>query len=167
MKQQQQINQILSPYNKSVNMAYSIILKHAKQLLSTLEREELRYSLEREDKSEPKVGTIIHEIINPLLYLRLECHPTNVFAIHYGFEQVLAVNHQYSKITSAFIRSIYKYTSKDIIETNIEDCVRTDWCINTCSEMYEYIEQSNKHHTFRQIKYKPATVRRKQMHAVA
>ncbi|MEN0054477.1 MAG: hypothetical protein AAGC65_12460 [Mucilaginibacter sp.] len=166
MKQQQTMNPILSPYNKSVSMAYALILKQAKQLLSTLEREELRFSLEREEKSAPIVGTIIHEIINPILYLRLECHSTNSFAIHYGFEEVLAFN-QYSKITSTFVRNIYRLTSKDLTETNIEDCVRTDWCINTCSEMYEYIEQSNKYHTFKQIRYKPATARRKQMHAVA
>lgn len=147
-------------------MAYYNILKQAKQLLSTLERDELRYSLEREDKATPKVGTIIHELINPLIYLRLECHPNEVLAIHYGFEQVLAVN-QYSKVTSTFVRSIYKLTSKDATTVNIEEAVRTDWCIKTCSEMYEYVEEQNKHHTFKQIKYKPATVRRKQMMAVA
>jgi hypothetical protein len=166
MKQQPQAKQDSLPYNKVVQLAYNNIYKNAKQLLSTLEREELRYSLEREDSTAPKVGTIVHEFINPLLYLRLECHATNVFAIHYGFEQVLAVN-QYSQITSAFIRSIYKYTAKEVTTINVEDCVRTDWCINTCSEMYEYMEEKNKHHTYKLIKYKPATVRRKQMHAVA
>ncbi len=166
MKQQQPVNSIQLPYNKIVKEVYCAIYRNAKQLLATLEREELRYSLEREDKTTPKVGTIIHEFINPLIYLRLECHPNEVLAIHYGFEQVLAVN-QYSKVTSAFVRSIYKLTSKDITTINIENAVRTDWCIKTCSEMYEYIEERNKHHTFKQIKYKPATVRRKQMQAVA
>jgi hypothetical protein len=166
MKQQQQVNQNQLPYNKVVKECYYHIYRNAKQLLSTLERDEMRYSLEREDRTAPKIGTIIHEFINPLLYIRLECHPTNVLAIHYGFEQVLAIN-QYSRITSAFIRSIYKYTSKDATEVNIEDSIRTDWCINTCSEMYEYMEEKNKHHSFKLIKYKPATVRRKQMQAVA
>lgn len=166
MKQQQQVHQHQLPYNTIVRKAYYQILKQAKQLLSTLEREELRYSLEREDKSVPKVGTIIHEIVNPLLYLRLECHPTNTFAIHYGFEQVLAIN-QYSKITSAFVRNIYELTSKNWTEANVEGCVRTDYCIYSCSEMYEYLEEQGKHHTFKQIKYKSATVRRKQMLAVA
>lgn len=166
MKQKSPVNPDQLPYNTAIQQAYFNVYKNAKQLLSTLEREELRYSLELEDKSNLEVGTIVHEFINPLLYLRLEFHATNVLAIHYGFEQVLA-NNQYSQITSAFIRSIYKYTAKEATTINVEDAVRTDWCINTCSEMYEYMEESNKHHQFKLIKYKALAAKRKQMHAVA
>jgi len=166
MKQKRAAIEILSPYNNSVRQAYNTIYKHAKQLLSTLENEELRFSLEREDKGTPIVGTIIHEFINPLLYLRLECHPTNSFAIHYGFEESKSFN-QFAKLTASFVRFIYKSTSKDATEVNIEDCVRTDYCIYLCSELYEYIEERNKHHQFRQIKYRSTAVKRKQMHAVA
>ena len=165
MKQPQPVNQNQLPYNKAVYLAYTAIYKNAKQLLSTLEREEMRYTLEREDKTPIKIGTIIHELISPLLYLRIECHPSNSYAIHYGFEQVSAIN-QYSKLTSLFIRSIYKFTSKDNTQVNIEDCIRTDWCI-TCSDMYEYVEENSKHHTFKLVQHKTKPARRKQMQAVA
>lgn len=166
MKQKRAAIEILSPYNNSVRQAYNAIYKYTKQLLSTLENEELRYSLEREERGQPIVGTIIHEFINPLLYLRLECHPTNSFAIHYGFEESKSFN-QFAKLTESFVRLIYKVTSKEATEVNIEDSVRTDYCIYLCSEMYEYIEERNKHHQFKQIKHRPTAVKRKQMHAVA
>lgn len=166
MKQQSQANQIQLPYNKCVQKAYYAIYKNAKALLSTLEHEELRYSLEREDRTTAKVGTIIHEFINPVLYLRLECHPTNSFAIHYGFEESNSFN-QFAQITSAFVRSIYRLTAKDETEINIEDSVRTDYCIYSCSDAYEHIEERNKHHQFKLIKYKALAAKRKQMHAVA
>jgi len=166
MKQKRAAIEVLSPYNNSVRQAYSVIYKHAKQLLSTLENEELRFSLEREERGQPIVGTIIHEFISPLLYLRLECHPTNSFAIHYGFEESKAFN-QFAKLTASFVRFIYKTTSKDNTEVNIEDSVRTDYCIYLCSELYEYAEERNKHHQFKQIKYRPTAAKRKQMQAVA
>lgn len=166
MKQKQKSIQVQSTYNTCVQQAYNAIYRHAKQLLSTIENEELRYTLEREDKAQPIVGTIIHEFINPLLYLRFECHPTNTFAIHYGFEESKSFN-EFARITSAFVRYIYKVTNKDTTDVNIEDAVRTDYCIYQCSEMYEYIEDRNKHHQFKQIKHRPSAAKRKQMHAVA
>jgi hypothetical protein len=166
MKQKKAAIEILSPYNNSVRQAYNAIYKHAKQLLSTLENEELRYTLEREEQGQSIVGTIVHEFISPLLYLRLECHPTNSFAIHYGFEESKSFN-QFAKITASFVRFIYKSTSKDSTEVNIEDSVRTDYCIYLCSELYEYIEEQNKHHQFKQLTYRPTAAKRKQMQAVA
>jgi hypothetical protein len=157
---------VVSAYNKSVQDAYFKILKETRKQLATLEREELRYCLEREDRATPKSNSIIHEIVNPLVYLRLECKPDNRLAIHFGFEQVLS-NNQYSQLTTFFIRLLFWMTSKETTPINIEDAIRTDWMINTCENMYEYIEEHNKHHQFRLIKHKPAALKRKQMHAVA
>ena len=156
----------LSAYNKSVQDAYFKILKETRKQLATLEREELRYCLEREDRTTTKPNTVIHEIVNPLVYLRLECKPDNRFAIYWGFEQVLSIN-QYSQLTTFFIRLLYRVTSKETTVVNVEDSVRTDWIINTCENMYEYIEEHNKYHQFRLIKHKPAAMKRKQMQAVA
>ncbi|WP_179416151.1 hypothetical protein HDF19_08440 [Mucilaginibacter sp. E4BP6] len=153
-------------YNKSVQDAYFKILKETRKQLATLEREELRYCLEREDRTTTKPNTVIHEIVNPLVYLRLECKPDNRFAIHFGFEQVLSIN-QYSQLTTFFIRLLYRVTSKEATVVNVEDAVRTDWIITTCENMYEYIEENNKYHQFRLIKHKPAAMKRKQLKAVA
>jgi hypothetical protein len=153
-------------YNKSVQDAYFKIFKETRKQLATLEREELRYCLEREDRTTTKPNTVIHEILNPLIYLRLESKPDNRFGIHWGFEQVLSVN-QYSQLTTFFIRLLYRLTSKEATEVLIEDCVRTDWIITTCDNMFEHVEENNKHHQFRLIKHKPAAMKRKQMHAVA
>ncbi|MBD1364441.1 hypothetical protein IDJ77_11535 [Mucilaginibacter sp. ZT4R22] len=153
-------------YNKSVGLAYFVVLKQAKQMLSTLEPEELRYTLEREDNATSQAGAIIHELVNPLIYLRLECSNEDVLSIHFGIEQV--TNQEgLSAITSKLIRLVYKHTAKEATGINIERCVKTDWLINSCSELYEYIEERNKHHTFKQIKYKVTAARRKLILAVA
>ncbi|RZK08829.1 MAG: hypothetical protein EOO43_21315 [Flavobacterium sp.] len=158
MNPQVKLNQ-QQAYNSIVKDAYYAILKKVKQQLSTIEQHELRYSLEREDKS-ISIGTIIHEIITPLIYLRLEFHTDNVFAIHFGIEPVNQQG-QLSSITTSFIRLLYKLTCKENTAINIEDCVRTDWFINSCSDMYQYLEErGNKHHTFKQLPYKPAIKRK-------
>jgi hypothetical protein len=154
------------PYNKAIRESYYLIYRKAKQLLATLEREELRFSLEREDRSAIKTNAILHELISPLLYLRLESDNAGLLAIHFGFEQVLAHN-QYSELTASFMRLLYRHTATENTTMNIENCIKTDWMINTCSAMYEHIEERNKYHTFKQIPYKPATVKRKQLKAVA
>jgi hypothetical protein len=56
----------------------------------------------------PTVGTIIHELISPLIYLRLECFNGDQYAIHYGYDQGILAS-QFYNITSAFIRSVYVY----------------------------------------------------------
>lgn len=153
-------------YNKAVQEAYFKILKETRRQLATIEREELRYCLEREDKSAIKPNVIVHELVNPLVYLRLEGKPDNRLAIHWGFEPIMSIN-QYSQLTTFFIRLLYCMTAKEHTSINIEDAVRTDWIITTCDNMFEYIGDNNKYHQFRLIKHKPATMKRKQMHAVA
>jgi len=153
-------------YNSVVEQAYFRVLKKAKQMLATIEQEELRFTLERSDKGETKGDMIIHEIISPVLYLRLECHTDNVMAIHFGIEPVNQLG-QLSDLTSMFLRKLYEYTGQESTGANIEKCVRTDWFINLCSEMYEYIEVRNKYHTFKQIKYRDASTRKKQILSIA
>jgi hypothetical protein len=166
MKQQLENPSDIVPFNKIVKAAYYQILKEAKAMLATIEHEELRYSLVREDKTNNAIGTIVHEFINPLLYLRLECHKNGLHGIHYGFEQI-GNDPQLSNRTAFFTRSVYRLTSKELTAINIEACVHNDWCITQCSELYEYIEEQQKHHQFQLIKYKPAAMKRKQMKAVA
>jgi len=156
----------LTPYNQAVKESYYAILKFAKQLLSGFERDELRYIYMREERTNLIPDTVIHELISPLLYLRLEYYPNNLLGIHYGFEQPGKMN-EYSKATALFIRSIYKLTSKEVTGIDIQDCVHTDWCINCCSEMFEHIEERNKHHTFMLIKHKVTTSQRKRLLSVA
>ena len=166
MKQQINNQPSLSPYNKVVKDAYFQILKEAKAMLATIEQDELRHTLIRDDRNVTKPNSVIHEFINPLVYLRLECHADNIFMIHYGFEQINS-NQLLSNRTALFTRSVYKLTSKEVTDINIEDCVHNDWCITECGALYEYVEDRNKYHQFQLIKYKPAAVRRKQMKAVA
>lgn len=166
MNKKPNVKSQLSPYNIAVKQAYYGILKAAKQLLSQIEQEELRYTLIRDEKSKTSDGVIIHEFVNPLLYLRLECRTDNLFAIHYGFEQI---NQQleYSNITALFTRYVYKLTSKESTPIDIETAVLTDWCINTPSAMYEYIEEQQKHHSFQLIKHKVTASQRKRLLSVA
>lgn len=153
-------------YNHCVRLAYFQILKEAKQMIATIERDELRYTLERIDNVQPLKQGIVRELVNPLIYLRLELHSDNEMAIHFGIE---CVNEQglLSLLTSQFLRLLYKVTTVGAYPVNIESCIRTDWFINSCSEMYSYIEDRNKYHTFRKIKYKVTAQKRKQILSVA
>lgn len=157
------INPVQSPFNKEVKAAYYKILKEAKALLATIEREELRYSLVREDRFSDTLSRIIHEFVNPLLYLRLESCADGSLGIRHGFEPC----QDYAHITVAFTRFLYKVTMKEATSQNIESSIKTEWYIHNTDEMYAYLEEQMKHHTFHLIKHKPAAVRRKQMKAVA
>ncbi|MDB4921234.1 hypothetical protein [Mucilaginibacter sp.] len=146
-------------YNTAVHQAYGRILKHTKQLLASIEQTELRYALERMERSK-KPNTVIHELLTPLLYLRLECSPEATMTIHFGIEHVdktplLGV------ITSSFLRALYKETAQESTAIDIEASVKTDWFIKSCSEMFEYVEERNKYHTFKQIKYKRSPQQKK------
>lgn len=156
----------LTPYNQAVRDSYYAILKVSKQLLSGFERDELRYCYIREERTNLTPDTVIHELISPLLYLRLECYPNNQFVIHYGFETSKEPN-EYSRITALFVRTVYKLTSKEITAIDIQDCVHTDWYIYQCSDLFEYIEERNKHHTFSIIKHKVTASQRKRLLSVA
>lgn len=156
----------LAAYNKAVKTAYFAVLKVAKQVLATIAHEELRYSLTREDRAANEAGSIIHEFLTPLLYIRLECGLDNAYLIHYGIETFDKPN-EYAVITAKFTRCIYRLTSKELNSINIESCVQVDWLITNTSEMYEYIEDGNKHHRFELIKHRVTANQRKQLLSVA
>jgi hypothetical protein len=156
----------LSAYNQAVQTAYMSILKVTKQLLAQFEQDELRFTLQRSNKTETTVGTVVHEFINPLFFLRLECYEGELFGIQYGFETIHTES-EYSKAIALFTRYIYKVTSKERTKINIEDSVKTAYTIYTCFELYDYIEERNKHHTFTLIKHRVIPNQRKQMLSVA
>lgn len=162
MKHQITRHSQVSPYNECIKVAYYQILKQAKSMLATVEREELRYTLERQDKPGTIVGHIIHELVNPLLYLRLEEHSDGIYAIHFGIEQVNELG-QLADITTRFLRILYKVTALGAFPVDIENSIRTDWFNNSCSESYEYIEERKKHHTFKLIPYKVTASKRKML----
>jgi len=153
-------------YNKAVKAAYFKLWKLTQQLLATIERHELRCTLQRQDRTAIAFGSKVHEVINPLIYLSLECNDDELLSIHFGFEQ-LVEDQEYSHITSRFVRLLYKLTATENTSINIESCINTDYIITSCSELYEVVEDRMKHHTFSLIKHKPAATRRKQMMAVA
>ena len=140
-------------YNEAVKQAYFKLLKHTKQQLSTIEKDELRYTLQREDNSPIGFGTKVHELINPLVYLSLECNDGELLNIHWGFEQLIE-DTEYAHITQYFARMLYKLTSVEHSAINIEKCVSTDYIIVNCSELYETVEDRMRYHTFSLIKRK-------------
>ena len=155
------INTDILTYNKIVKQTYFQILKETKALLATIEHEPLRYSLIREDKQPISPNNIIHEMINPLLYLRLTWFDANKLCINYGWELIPTFG-EYYHLVNTFVRLVYKLTMRDATAINIEDCIRTDYVINECSAAYEHLEERGlKHHTFMLIPYKVKTVKRK------
>jgi len=154
------------PYNEAVKRAYFKILKGSKLLLSTIYQHELRCTLCRSNKPGTMVNTI-DELVNPLLYLSLECNDGERYSIHFGFE-LFKHECEYSVVTSKFVRLLYKLTSTEHTTINIEDCVNTEYVITDCSALFEAVEDSNnKQHKLTVIQYKPAAIKRKQMKAVA
>ena len=147
--------------NRAVKSAYLQIYKATKALLSTIQDEELRCVMEREDKAKPETGSIIHELINPLVYLRLECLKDNTYTIHYGFAQC-DLTTAYHRVTATFIRMLYKLTMED----DLQESIRTDWVITECGELFEYMIERNKHHRVYVLAYKP-TIQRRQLKSVA
>lgn len=143
-------------YNEAVLKTYFKLLEHALTFISTLEEEPLRQIMVRKNDQNIEAGIIIHELLNALIYLRLECYEGDILGIHYGYEQSDRLT-KYYPITSAFIRSIYRHSSKENTEINIEDCIRTDWVINNCAELFEYIGDRNKHHEIKTLDYNPRT----------
>lgn len=165
MKTKRLHTEALAIYDDVVEQAYYRIVKKAKQLLSTIEQERFRCYLECTHPSDFKASILIHEIVSPLLYLRLDCDTTSGLTIRFGIEP--ETNSDFlNAVTALFLRKVFEYTSRRETGTNIENCVRTDWFINSCSEMYEYIELRNKHHTLNQVKYRPAVSRKKQVLSV-
>jgi len=92
---------------------------------------------------------------SPLLFLRLECSSDALMTIHFGIEHV-DQSPALAAVTAAFLRMLFKETAYKKDGIDIEDCVKTDWFIKSCSEMFEYVEERNKYHTFKQLKYKRA-----------
>lgn len=127
-------------YNAAVKAAYFTTLKYARQQLATIEHEELRYSLIREDGNDDKPYKIIHEFLNPLLFLRLDVNAHGDYQIHYGIETFQQSN-QYTTLTAKFIRCLYKLSSHEKGKINIEGALQTDWVLTNCSEAYENIEE--------------------------
>lgn len=146
-------------FNSEVRKVYFRILREAKALIAANERDELRYTLIKEDKALQGQG-IIHELISPLLYLRLECDGTGEYAVHYGYEP-RPITSEFCTMNAPFVRFIYKLTAAENTSVNIEESVRIDFVINHCSELYEHVAEHNRHHFFQLIPYKAKAVKRK------
>jgi len=154
----------MRPYNKAVRKAFNQILNETTAMLSKLEREELRYTVFREIKPATR-NMPVYEFINPLFYLKLHCENDERFAIHYGFE-CGNNNHEFSSQTALFTRGIYRLTSIEHTQVDIEDCVQTDWVITDCSSLYEYKEDSA-NYQFALLKQETKARKQKVMKAVA
>ena len=159
----------LTSYNSLVKLTYFKLLNRTKNLLSTLDNADLRGTLgtlcKHESPKKLQVYTVVHEFVNPVCYLALQCNGGQRLSIHFGFEQV-GIEDDYSVVTGPFMRMLYTLTSKEHTPFNIEDCICTDYIFTHCIDLFTSIANA-KSHKFKLLPYKPATARRKQMRAVA
>ena len=144
--------------NIAVEYAYCAIEQNAKLLLTTIERDELRCILTR-DRTSVTPGSVIHELVSPLLYLRMQHEENGEMTIRFGIEPVTGEPHL-EAITSQFLRIVFRETSRSAKVPNIEECVRTDWFVNSCAEVYEYVELRDEHHILSKLPYKPKEAKR-------
>lgn len=152
-------------YNNEVRMAYDKILKLVTRHIATVERHDLRCTLQRRDDGEIGFGHKVHELVSPIIYLSLECNDGELLSIHWGFEQ-FDERCEFSAITAQFIRSIFSFTALEHTSWNIQQCVHTDYVVTNCSELFEVIEDGNRYHTYKVIPYK-AMAKKKSLRAVA
>ncbi len=136
-------------YNTAVLFAYDRIVRRAKKLLSIIERDDLRAYYER--KSVLRIpNKLIHEMISPLLYTRLECESDGMMAIRFGIEAIRD-NTELHTITAQFLRFVFAATSREQTKRPIEACIKTDWFINSCNELYEYIDMDPRFHILKKV----------------
>jgi hypothetical protein len=151
--------------NDAIRAAYHRILNETTKLTATIERHDLRCTLQREDKTPSEFQSTVHEILSPLFYLSLQSCVGGL-NIHFGFQR-LEVESEYSFFLSRFLRIVYTYTSVTHTTINIEDCINTDYIIVDCSELYETIEDGNQHFTVKVIPYKPVLRKKRKLQKVA
>jgi hypothetical protein len=153
-------------YNEAVKAAYFKLLKETKRIIATIERHEVRFTLQRTNKGEITPFKVLHEFISPLCYLAIKSSDGEHYKIHWGIEQ-FDDECDYSHITAHFLRMLYKLTSVEHTLINIENCINTDSIVTHCSELYECVEDNNHHHQFILIKHKVTASRRKRLLSVA
>jgi hypothetical protein len=153
-----------TPYNLKVEQAYFKVLKYAKTLISSLEDDNLRTVLFRDFKTRG-TGGVIHEFVNPLIFLRLGCI-AGQYVIHFGFQET-DEQPECSEVTTTFMRGLYRLTSKQVTGINIENCIKCDWLISNPTEMYDYLLEQNEHHTFALLSRKVKASERKRLLSVA
>lgn len=144
-----------------VRKVYYAILKVTKRLIATVEQHELRYTLVRENKH--TTTGVVHELLSPIFYLRLEVQQDNTLAICYGLEACAEFMH----LTMPFARTIYRLTMKEATTNNIESCISTRYYVHNPDELYAYMEDRCKYHTFELVKHRPAARHSKQVLRVA
>ncbi|WP_462265125.1 hypothetical protein [Mucilaginibacter sp.] len=148
-------------YNECVHRTYKLILLWATAAIATIDDDKLRGTLIREDALPITEGSIIHELISPILYLRLECYAGNEYGIRFGYEPSPSYG-QYYPIMAAFVRMIYKLTSKKASQVNIENAVRIYHIQVDCADLYDWMQEIvSRYHRHEQIPYKAATLKRK------
>jgi hypothetical protein len=153
-------------YNEAVKTAYFKLLKETTRLIATIERHDLRFTLQRTDKGEIAPFKVLHEFISPIVYMAIKSMDGEHYKIHWGIEQ-FDDECDYSHITAHFLRMLYKLTSAEYTPINIENCINTDSIITHCSELYECVEDNNHYHQFILIKHKVTASQRKRMLSVA
>ena len=139
----------LTTYNKIVLRAYTSIVDLAKQTISGLEKEDYRHTLAT--RVNPK-DRIVHEFVNPLLYLRLYRQHDDSFAMQYGFEPCLI----YSNVTLPFVKALHNVLHMAAVKAKIPNTIRADWYPNDPDELYAFIEMINKDHVHALIEYNPS-----------
>lgn len=149
----------IASYNKEVKSAFQKVWTATRKLLATIEQHELRCILIREDPKPYGFGSVIQQLISPLIFLSLECNDGEMLNIHFGIE-MLNGDSDYSPITARFLRMLYTFTAKGQTTINIESSIDTDYIVTDCSALYETVEDRMRHHTLQVIPYKPATKRK-------
>lgn len=144
-------------YNEAVERAFNGTVIVTEHLLGSLESDFARSYYERIGTAS-KPDSLIREIVSPFLYLRLSCEPDGVYAIRFGIEPLERYNHL-TAITVQFLRTLMEFTADRNLDPgferdiDIEDCIRTDWFINCCSDLFEHVDSASFNHTLKTVPY--------------
>ena len=155
----------LLTYNECVHRAYKLIHRWAVAAISTIEEEAFRGTLIREDALPIREGSIVHEMVSPILYLRLECYAGGEYGIRFGYEPSPSFG-KYYPIMASFVRMVYKLTNKRASQVDMERCVRIYHIQTDCADLYHYMaEVVSRYHRHEAVAYKASAVKRKLLKA--
>jgi hypothetical protein len=147
--------------NRAVIASYLLIIKATKQLLSTLEQQQLRHAYEVDYKGYNHMKPTLDEFISPLCYLCLR-EVDGAYSIHFGFDK----DAEYAAFVKPFIRMIYKLTMKDYTSVDIEDCIEAYSIITDISGLIDLTEWKHPDWPVKVIKHKPTSKQIKQVLSV-
>jgi hypothetical protein len=143
----------LAAYNEVVKVAYFKILEATQKLISSVDDEELRYTLHRVDETTIAFGSKVHEFISPIIHLTLECNDGEQLSIHHTCRSI-DEDYECPHLFARILRVVYRVTSAENTIIDIENCLELDCKTPVSMLLFKAILRDNDIYVFQTLPYK-------------